>query len=288
MQQFLIGVDGGASKCRIQVQDMQCRVLGEAVAGPANIRLSVAQSWTSIQQGIQQVFSTLHCPYVPLQCHLGIGIAGCEVQSAYQAFIDQADDFASLKVTSDAHVACLGAHHGQDGAVIIIGTGMVGFQQQKGQHVFVAGGGFPHDDQGSGAWIGLAAISHALKALDGRIKASGLSKVIFAHFSKSKPAMLAWADQANATLYASLAPLVIDLAKQADPAAIKILQEAANEVYQVAVSLIEQQSTPLNFVLHGGIAESLHAYLPKDLQDRLVRAQASPEAGAIYLIGNRT
>ncbi len=43
---------------------------------------------------------------------------------------------------TDAHAACIGAHNGADGAIIIIGTGVVGYQTQNGEGVQVGGWGF--------------------------------------------------------------------------------------------------------------------------------------------------
>ncbi len=62
-------------------------------------------------------------------CHVGMGLAGSEVEGAYQEFLTTPHHFKTLQVSSDAHTACLGAHAGEDGGIIIIGTGVVGFKR---------------------------------------------------------------------------------------------------------------------------------------------------------------
>ena len=45
---LLLGVDGGATVCRARLQAMSGELLGEGMAGPANIRLGLQQSFSSV------------------------------------------------------------------------------------------------------------------------------------------------------------------------------------------------------------------------------------------------
>ena len=69
-------------------------------------------------------------------------------------------------------IACLGAHGGRDGGIVIAGTGSVGLAMVNGREFRIGGYGFPISDEGSGAEIGLHAIRLALRAHDKRITAS--------------------------------------------------------------------------------------------------------------------
>ena len=61
----------------------------------------------------------------------------------------------ALRVSTDAYIAALAAHSGSPGAVIIVGTGSVGYRIEAAGHCRLVGGwGFPIGDEGSGAWIG--------------------------------------------------------------------------------------------------------------------------------------
>ncbi len=139
----------GQQKCTVRVEDEAGRLLGRETSGQANIRLSVSHAWQSIYTALEKILLPLNIALRDKRfCfHAGMGIAGCEIPVAYQAFLNQAHSFTTLVVTSDAHTACLGAHGGNDGAIIIVGTGVVGFQVESQHTVKVGGWGFPHDDE---------------------------------------------------------------------------------------------------------------------------------------------
>lgn len=289
MKQLYLGVDGGATKCFVRLEDEAGQVLGTGRGGSANIRLSVDASWQSIEHALNEALAPLQltlreaAPYI----RAGMGLAGCEIQEALTAFIEKAPSFQELKITSDAHTACLGAHAGQAGAILIAGTGVVGYHLQDGQIARVSGWGFPHDDQGGGAWLGLEAMKIALQWQDGRMGASSLAKAVDAHFYHDAKAMIDWANQATSTQFATLAPLVIREAKAGDPGALQCLQQAALALDSVSNALIAKQkpgSKPLPCVLIGSIAPHLLPYLSPATQARLVEGQYSPEVGAILWI----
>lgn len=45
---LLLGIDGGGTRCRARLAALAGEVLGEAEAGPANIRLGLAQSFAAV------------------------------------------------------------------------------------------------------------------------------------------------------------------------------------------------------------------------------------------------
>ena len=62
--------------------------------------------------------------------------------------------FAQFDFTSDAHIACLGAHQHQDGGIIILGTGFCAGLVKQGQFREFGSRGLWLSDGASGAWIG--------------------------------------------------------------------------------------------------------------------------------------
>lgn len=285
MNTYYIGVDGGATKCIIRVEDEHGQLLGQEVRGPANIRLSVQSAWDAILSGVHAILEKhqlkLHDPHNTF--YAGMGLAGCEVIQAYQDFIHFKHPFQSLIVTSDAHTACLGAHQGQDGAILIIGTGVVGLSLQSDHLTQVGGYGFPHDDRGGGAFLGLEAVNISLRAHDGRLPPSALSKAVITHFNHDPHALIAWANQANSTAFATLAPLVIQTAEAHDPAAIQLMQQAAEDINEIFYALKLKTQRSLPYALIGGIAPFIEKLLSHELKTWLTPAKASPEIGAILL-----
>jgi glucosamine kinase len=285
---LFIGVDGGASKCIVRIEDESGKLLGRETTGPANIRLSVIQAWSSIQAAIKKILQPLNIqPNDPqYHWHVGMGLAGCEVTSAYESFISQPHEFETLMITSDAHTACLGAHAGKDGAIIVIGTGVVGFRIESGETTKIGGWGFPHDDEGGGASLGLQAVKLTLKTLDGRLPACSLAKLIYAKFDNNLESFVTWANQANSTVFAELAPLVIQQCQAGDPVALGLMKEAASSINQVADALLfsssHQSIPPCSLV--GGVSSFMEPFLSEKLRAILLPIQLSADAGAVLMI----
>lgn len=288
-QHFYIGVDGGATKTIVRVEDSNGKLLGSEVNGPANIRISVDQAWQSIYAALEKILHPLAIfPNEKRHCfHAGMGLAGCEMLEAYQTFLNQSHPFDTLIVSSDSHTACIGAHGGQDGAIIIAGTGVVGFQLQKGKSTKVSGWGFPQDDEGGGAWLGLNAVKICLQWIDGRRPVSGLAKAVYAYFDENLDRLVSWTSKAYSTLYAELAPLVIQQSKVGDTEAIALLQQAAFVLTQIGHALHmaqHEQTQALPCSLVGSIAPFLEPYLDANLRVRLRPCQFTPDAGAVLLV----
>ena len=285
-QAIFIGVDGGATKSIIRLEDETGHLLGQEMSGPANIRISVDQAWHSITMALTRILQPLAISFADKKYifHAGMGLAGCEIQEAQAAFLNFTHPFKTLLLTSDAHIACQGAHGGEDGAIIIAGTGVVGYQVQKRQTTKVAGWGFPHDDEGGGAWLGLKAIQVTLQWLDGRLPSSSLAKAIYAYFAQDQSRLVAWANQANSTAFAELAPVLIRQSQAGDAMAIKLMQQAAQALDRVGLALEKAQTEPLSCVLVGSIAVFLEPFLGPALRARLRVCQSTPDVGAIILV----
>ncbi len=287
---FYVGVDGGATKAVVRLEDAEGKLLGRIIGPPANIRLSVDKAWAGINDVLCQLLQShgLSLNHTEYQFHVGMGLAGCEVSRAYDAFLKHDHSFQTLVLSTDAHAACVGAHGGEDGSIIISGTGAVGYQQFAGTTSKVSGWGFPHDDQGSGAWIALQAIQATLRAMDARQPWSSLTKKIYAHFDSKREVLVGWLDRADSTMYATLTPIVLTESTNENKEAQEILIRAAAAIDAIHDALIAAQpgSQRIPCVLLGGVAPFLEPYLKPTLKSRLTTAKSTPDAGAIQLVRN--
>ena len=243
-QDIFIGVDGGATKTIVRAENASGQSLGQGQGGPANIRLSVEGSWQSINDALKEALAStgLRVDDGQHRFYCGAGLAGTEVTSACDHFLNTPHPFDQLILKSDGYTSCLGAHGGRDGALIAIGTGTVAFQIEGDKEYKAGGWGFPHGDEGSGAWLGLEAVRLTLHWLDGRDEPSPLLESVYAHFDDDLMRLVIWANQANATQFAQIAPLVIDHAKQKTPLALTLIKQAAVEVDRLAVSACGSKS----------------------------------------------
>lgn len=290
-QDLYIGIDGGGTKTKIRIEDAAGNLVGEAKSGPAQIHLSVSQAWQSVMGGIVAALSQakLKLDTTKLHLHVGLGLAGCEDHEAAEKFLSRPHPFKTLILSKDSYTAALGAHSGKDGAIIIIGTGVAAMQLEKGDIIQVGGFGFPFDDKGGGAWLGLKAVGLVLEWYDGRIITNTpLLKNILAKFDNDFSKFLWWVNRARATQYAELAPLVLDALEAQDKLAESLVKRAARAINKIGAALAHRTKgdKPLSVTLFGGIAPFIKPYLAEDLQVRLKERDHDANWGAIYMVRN--
>lgn len=287
---IFVGIDGGGTKSKVRVEDSAGNLLGQSVDGSSNIRLSVDKAWQSILKALDDALKPADISledYQNYRFHVGMGLAGCEDKGAYDAFLQRPHPFTTLHLTSDAHIACVGAHKGKNGSIIIVGTGVVGFQIENGKSVKVGGWGFPYDDIGSGAWLGLKAVRLTFQWLDHRVEKSPLVEDVFAFFNRDIDQLVSWSSRANASEFARLAPLVINHSQQEEIAAVRLMKKAAHAIDRIGATLVKSQinqDEPLPCSLFGGIAPFIEPWLSEELRAHLVPRESDANMGAILMI----
>ena len=281
-QQLFIGVDGGGSKCRATIYTADGTVLGTGVAGRANPLHGLAQAFASIEASTRQAL--LDAGMKETDSHLlvaGLGLAGVNVPRLYQDVISWQHPFAAMFVTTDLHTACIGAHRGADGAVIITGTGSCGYAHVGDDSLSSGGHGIALGDKGSGAWLGLKAAEHVLLALDGFAAPTALTKMLLNHFGVSDAlGIVEHLAGKSSSCYAELARSVLDCANAGDEVARGIVQEGADYISEMARKLFSLN--PVRFSMIGGLAEPLQAWLGSDVVAKISETLAPPELGAMY------
>jgi len=279
---LFIGVDGGGSGCRARLADAGGRALGEGTAGPAAVRFGIAGVLAAVESAARAAAVNAGLPAEVLaRADAVIGLAGIGRKDVVEALTQAPHPFRSVAYVNDATIACLGAHGGRDGGVVIVGTGSVGLALLRGREVRVGGYGFPISDEGSGADIGLRAIGHSLRAHDGRIAPTALTRAVMARFDNDALAAIAWTDQATATDYATLAPLVMHHAENGDSVARGIVIGAAKEIGALIGALAARGAGRIALV--GGLATPIASWLAPDAQSRLVPSEADALDGALRL-----
>lgn len=289
VKNIFIGADGGGTKTKLIVEDESGLLLAQARSGPANIRNSVEQAWSSINSGVHEALTQAGIdPKDPnYRFHIGLGLAGTEDPVASQEFLSRPHFFTTLLLDSDAYAACLGVHDCEDGAIIIIGTGVVGYELYQNQRYVVGGWGFPQGDTGGGAWLGLEAVRLTFKSIDGRVEETPLLKAIFSHFDHDVGKIISWSTKARPVDFASLAPIVIEHIQRDDPHAVELANWAAKEIDQIAWAMekrLPAGHSPLPCCLLGGVAPFIQPRVGPDLKNRIVPRKHDATKGAIYMI----
>ncbi len=286
MIEFLLGVDGGGSGTRVRLARTDGVELAEGVNGPSGLMHGIERAWHAVEEAAAMAYRAADLA-IPDRSRvaIGLGLAGVHNKQWAAEFIAANPGYARIALESDGHTTVLGAHRGQPGAIIALGTGSVGeIKRHDGVHVEVGGWGFPAGDEASGAWMGLRAINHVQQVLDGRQPADAFSGDVAQACGGSRNAIQNWLAQATQTNYAQLARLVLQHG-ESNPGARAILLEAGQQVELMANALDRSGTLPI--ALCGGLATPLHPYLPQSLLPRIVAPQGDSAAGALRLIQQR-
>jgi len=281
-----LGVDAGGSRCRARLEDEHGTVLGEGGSGPATTRLGVDKAWRSIMHACSAAAEQAGLARKDFaRVHAGIGIAGLGRRGAEAALNEITHPFASVRFMSDGLAACLGAHGGADGAIVVAGTGSIGVGLIGGRELRFGGYGFPISDEGSGADIGLQAIRLALRAADGRGETSPLLEEVLAAFDRNAYQAVAWSEQATATDFAAFAPMVLRHAMRGDPIGRRIFERAADAIGDLLGLFLRRGIERLSLV--GGLSEAIAGWLTPDLRERLKPPDGDAVAGAMLVARRR-
>lgn len=288
-ERYFCGVDGGGSKTRVALFDDQGRRLGLTMGGPTSLTLRGAQAWDVILEALRGLCATVGLdPAEISNMHFGIGLAGVNNADQRARFVAAAPAMGALRVATDAYIAALGAHNGAAGAIVIVGTGSIGCRiDASGAARLVGGWGFPVGDEGSGAWLGRAALSQALQAAENRNSGGvgEMHRALIERCGSTRDELMGWLLGASSTQYAALAPLVIECAGRNDTAALHLVTAAGIEIDAIAVAMDPDRAIPLSLV--GGLAEPLTPHLPAALRDWMRDPHDEPIAGALMLAQGR-
>ncbi len=281
---LFMGIDGGGSRCRTRLRDERGALLASTQGGGANVYLdfdvALATIRTCVDETLKRAGLTVEAR---TRLFLGLGLAGVSSAAIARQVEAALDGFAEVRVANDAVTACLGAHAGQDGGLIIAGTGSAGLALIDGREVFVGGRGFVLGDDGSGARIGLESWRRALRAHDGLEDHTPFTRKLMAQFGDDPAAVIRWGLKARSSDYGAYAPAAFTAAAAADPVALGLIQEAAHALGELASALARHGARRVALV--GGMAEAIKPYLPASMTAFLSTAQFDALEGAILLVG---
>lgn len=295
---FLVGVDGGGTGTRVVIAHHCAPTveLARGEAGPSGLALGIDPAWQAIALAATRAFAAAGHALDWSACIVGCGLAGVNHRQWRSAFIDMApSSLRGLAVESDAYTTLLGAHGGVPGVVIALGTGSIGLGLGVDGRMRMAGGfGFPSGDEASGAWLGLHAIGHAQRAVDGRgpcdafahdlLRAVGLlpegdASAPAGAAGHVRDALLDWVVNARQSDYATLAPVVA--AHALHPVAAALFTRAGTEVDAMVNTLDPGRTLPL--ALCGGLAPVIGPFLDPAHTLRCVPARHDAARGALML-----
>lgn len=284
-----VGVDLGGSGSRVMMEQNGRR---HVVTGVARIGDYADHIISSLQHAARECRTSWDGDREPWMS-IGIGAAGIASLEpdpvTTLARIEAAFPGVPTVLAADCVTAHAGALGGASGTVIAVGTGAIALSTDFG-HRWHRADGWGHllGDRGSGAWIGLAAVRAALKAVDGTWpQAAAIRDALEERLGPAHTWPARFQEPTRNHLLASLAPTVAALAAS-DPVAAGIRDHAVRELVST-LSAAHREGIPLRFsatggLLHTGIGELLGSELKRLHPDaEWISAQADPLEGAAIL-----
>ena len=216
---------------------------------------------------------------------LGLGLAGLSSKEEAERVEARFVGMNGVKAANDAVTACLGAHGGADGALVIAGTGSAAVARVRGRETVFGGRGFLIGDDGSAARVGADAVRVALRAHDGIGPSSPMTQEVMRRFHNDALVAIQWAITAKPSGYGAFSPLVFECAAAGDAIALGIVTTAAQ-----AVDALIDAARALGaerVALVGGVSQPLRPYLSASSLALLRRPLSDAADGAILLAGGK-
>jgi N-acetylglucosamine kinase-like BadF-type ATPase len=292
----VLGIDAGGTKTVCHLADGNGTLINEARAGGANLQ---ASGELHVEKVIHDVMEDAigSRDIVPAAICLGIaGVDRPEDSTVVRGIMRRIGYKARTLVLNDALVALEAGAPGLPGVVIISGTGSIAYGRNSRNEGARAGGwGHVLGDEGSGYWIGRAALRAVLREADRRGPTTALTPLLLRHFGITEAQNLiheVYQNKLRPAAIGALAHCVQEAFTGRDEAAIGILRGAADELEAFGVSVAKRlrlEGEPFTFILGGGIFRAV-PWLRDELLRRLPTAfpnstarllDREPAAGAV-------
>ncbi|MEG2110014.1 MAG: BadF/BadG/BcrA/BcrD ATPase family protein [Clostridium sp.] len=294
---YYLGIDGGGTKTQFTITDEKLNVIGTLNKGTSHFK----------QIGLLGVRDVLKTGFLDIlkKCNIkeeklagvGIGIAGYgNVKEHREALEDIVYDvFKGFNVTlkNDVEIAHAGALEGEDGIVIVAGTGSIAFSKIGETYKRCGGWGYTIGDEGSAYYIGKKIIEIFSKEADGRKEKTQIFDMLKRYIDiTSDYDLIKYINEeikCDRLKIAELSMICFEAAKEGDNEAINIFSSAASELSEMINLLVkdyDNRSVHVSYL--GGVFKSgeyILKPLKKNLKDNVViiKPKYTADIGAIIL-----
>lgn len=246
MTRYVAGMDGGGTKTALTILTDAGEFVRTFVAGPMNYN---GQDQESIRITLGKMIDFIaetcgdlgNCQYI---CIGAAGISNPAVASFLTESVREKGYSGGLAVVGDHETALVGALDSPVGAIVIAGTGSICFGRGRdGITHRTGGGGHLVDDEGSGYSIGRDLIAAVLRASDGRLPETLITRLVYEKLRLSSIQELigfVYRPQANKKDIAALAPILSEACMLGDQAALAIARKCAESLFELVVPVVER------------------------------------------------
>ena len=257
---FIAGIDGGGTHTRIELRDMENRLLRKGDFGPFNLN-SIGEA--AFRTLLREVFAW--CGGMENCARLCVGAAGIsnpKVGEILEEELHRAGFAGKWKLCGDQEIALRGAMDGP-GVVIISGTGSICFGKNAAGQT-ARSGGFGHliDDGGSGYALGRDVLSSAVRAMDGRVTDTVILPAVCVRLGSGPDGIVpfVYSPETDKAAIARLSYVALELADR-DVEAMQILRRGAGELSSLVAAVQTRLGMPgCPIAMLGGLLTEENAY----------------------------
>jgi glucosamine kinase len=239
---IFLGIDGGGSQTACAIGD-ETSLLGSGSGDGSNvIRVGEAQARKSLASAIHQgcAAAKITPKQIKRTC---IGVAGGARPETTETVRRILSELVSgeIEVVGDMVIAMEAASDGGPGVVVIAGTGSIAYgRNAAGQMARAGGWGFAISDEGSGHWIGRAAVTTVMRVCDEGQNGGLLENIMKVWGVITREQMIVVSNASPPPDFAGLFPAVLAAADAGDPSAHDILARAGVELATLARIVISR------------------------------------------------
>jgi N-acetylglucosamine kinase len=285
---YVLGIDGGGTKTLAVIVDTTGRVHSVGLGGPSNYDdVGIATAQTGIKQAAEAARQQIGLSAAPFEA-VFLGMAGVvspqdrtvirEIAGNLQLAVPE-----RVGVDHDCRIALAGGLSGRPGIVLIAGTGSSCYGRNAAGENWRAGGwGQLISDEGSSYWLGVQAMTMAVRTFDGRIQSSVLLEKVQQHLELVHVNDIMhriYAIGLSRAEIAALAPLVIDAARAGDQVAQGLIRQGTQDLATCVLAVAQRldlADRPCELTLVGGLFQAGEIFvqpLRETIQSRLARCR---------------
>ena len=291
---YYVGIDAGGTKTAFICLNENDNVVKECSKPSCHVlQVDDNMAISILKSGIDEV---LEMVLEDDEVYICAGLAGYGKNIQLRKRIENiaANAFAPYNyiIKNDAEIALAGALNGEDGILVIAGTGSIALATKDNQSYRSGGWGYMLGDEGSAYWMAKQLLAAFTMQCDGRMPKTLLYNYIFdkCEFSDDYDIIPYVADklQNKRDSIAKLAIYAYELAMKNDPVALKIYDEAARLLAQMINALAIYYPEKVKASYAGGVWAAKDLLMPmvkKYLNENIefVEPYMNPVMGASLL-----
>lgn len=288
---YIIGVDSGGTSTKAAAYDLNGNLLKETKTGFGNLLNNTDEALVNIRQSITEIFET----HGELNCQLIVlGVAGVDSGGFRDLLQNDLDQFApEVILLNDAWLAHYALLNGENGVLVISGTGSIVIGKFEEIEDRVGGYGNLLGDEGSGYDIARKMIKVTLDAYDeGREFSTLEARVLsFGNFETVFD-LVKFVYASSKDKVAELSMVAVDEAEKGNGQAIQFFEEAGQDLAKqvnLLIQKLELTKKPRVAVTGSVLLQNdwVYASFEKALKDKypnshFVREDRSNTIGAYY------